>query len=105
VSRKAVRFNRRRVGAIRVTCPASEPGGCGVALRLRRSGRVLARKRIALEGGQSKPLRVRLSRRAFALLRKRRSLRARAVVTASDDAGNRLQRTVTLRLKAPRARR
>jgi hypothetical protein len=102
VSRKAVLFNRRRVGAIRVTCPASEPGGCGVALRLRRNGRVLGRKTIALDGGQSKPLRVRLTRKAFALLNKRRRLRARAVVTASDDAGNRLQRTRTLTLKAPR---
>jgi Ca2+-binding RTX toxin-like protein len=105
VSRKAVRFNRRRVGAIRVTCPASEPGGCSVALRLRRNGRVLGRKTIALDGGQSKPLKVRLSRKAFALLNKRRRLKAKAVVTASDNAGNRLRRTVTLTLKAPRRTR
>ena len=99
VSKKVVSVNRRRIGAIRVTCPASEPDGCVVTVLLRRNGHTLGRDRIAVAGGHSKLAKVKLTHKAFALLTKRGSLKAKAVVTARDDAGNRRHLTVALKLK------
>jgi Ca2+-binding RTX toxin-like protein len=99
VSKKVVSVNRRRIGSIRITCPASEPSGCAVTVLLRRNGHTLGRERIAIAGGHSKLAKVKLTGKAFALLKKRGSLKAKAVVTALDNAGNRRHLTVALTLK------
>src|SRR5918999_1489430 len=103
VSKKAVRVNRNRIAAIRVTGPAGEDAR--VTVKLRRKGKLLGSKTIALDAGQSKLVRVKLSRKAFALLKKRDRLQVNAIVTAEDAAGNTRKRTVAITLKEPKPRR
>jgi hypothetical protein len=103
VSRKAVSVNRKRIAAIRVTGPANEDSS--VTVKLRRKGKLLGSKSIALDAGESKLVKVKLSRKAFALLKRRGKLTVRAVVTAEDAAGNSRKRTVALKLKAPKRQR
>jgi len=85
-------LNEERKVAIKVGCPASETR-CRGTLVLRAGGHELARRSFALAGGESRTLRVRLSRRAL-----RRVLRSGALVTrltARDAAGNASLRTRT----------
>ena len=103
VSTKAVRVNRNRVAALRVTGPANEDST--VTVKLRRKGKLLGSKSIALDAGESKLVRVKLSRKAFALLKKRDRLQVNAIVTAEDAAGNSRKRTVAITLKEPKPRR
>jgi Ca2+-binding RTX toxin-like protein len=103
VSKKAVSVNRRRIAAIRVTGPAGEDSR--VTVKLRRKGRLLGRKTVELDAGQSKLVKVKLSRKAFALLKQRDTLRVKAIVTAKDAAGNTRKRTVELKLKEPKPKR
>ena len=103
VSKKALRVNRNRVAALRVTGPANEDST--VTVKLRRKGKLLGSKSIALDAGESKLVRVKLSRKAFALLKKRDRLQVNAIVTAEDAAGNTRKRTVAITLKEPKPRR
>jgi hypothetical protein len=103
VSKKAVRVNRNRIAAIRVTGPKGEDAR--VTVKLRRKGKLLGSKTISLDAGESKLVRVKLSRKAFAQLKKRDRLRVKAIVTARDAAGNSRKRTVALTLKEPRPKR
>ena len=103
VSKKAVRVNRKRIAAVRVTGPAGEDST--VTVKLRRKGKLLGSKTIALDAGESKLVRVKLSRKAFALLKKRDRLQVKAIVTAEDAAGNSRKRTVALTLKEPKPKR
>jgi hypothetical protein len=103
-SRKAVTVNRRRVAAIRLTSPSGEESA-EVTVQLRRRGKLLGRKSIELDGGESKLVKVKLSRKVFALLKDRGQLRVKAIVTAEDEAGNTRQRVVALTLKEPKPRR
>ncbi len=103
VSKKAVRVNRNRIAAIRVTGPAGEDAR--VTVKLRRKGKLLGSKSIALDAGESKLARVKLSRKAFALLKKRDRLQVKAIATAKDAAGNSRKRTVALTLKEPKPKR
>jgi Ca2+-binding RTX toxin-like protein len=103
VSKKAVRVNRNRIAAVRVTGPAGEDST--VTVKLRRKGKLLGSKSIALDAGESKLVRVKLSRKAFALLKKRDRLQVKAIVTAKDAAGNSRKRTVALTLKEPKPKR
>ena len=103
VSKKAVRVNRNRIAAIRVTGPAGEDAR--VTVKLRRKGKLLGSKTISVDAGESKLVRVKLSRKAFALLKKRDRLQVKAIVTARDAAGNSRKRTVALTLKEPKPKR
>jgi Ca2+-binding RTX toxin-like protein len=103
-SKKAVTVNRRRVAAIRLTSPSGEESA-EVTVQLRRKGKLLGRKAIELDGGESKLVKVKLSRKVFALLKDRGQLRVKAIVTAEDEAGNTRQRVVALTLKEPKPRR
>ena len=103
VSKKALRVNRNRVAALRVTGPANEDST--VTVKLRRKGKLLGSKSVALDAGESKLVRVKLSRKAFALLKKRDRLQVNAIVTAEDAAGNSRKRTVAITLKEPKPRR
>ncbi len=103
VSKKAVRVNRNRIAAVRVTGPAGEDST--VTAKLRRKGKLVGSKTIALDAGESKLVKVKLSRKAFALLKQRGRLEVKAIVTATDAAGNTLKRTVELKLKAPKPQR
>jgi Ca2+-binding RTX toxin-like protein len=103
-SKKAVTVNRRRVAAIRLTSPNGGESA-EVTVQLRRNGKLLGRKAIELDGGESKLVRVKLSRKAFALLKDRGRLQVKAIVTAEDDAGNTRRRVVALTLKEPKPTR
>jgi Ca2+-binding RTX toxin-like protein len=103
VSKKAISVNRRRVAALRVTGPAGEDAE--VTVKLRRKGKLLGSKTISLDAGESKLVRVKLSRKAFALLKRRDRLQVNAIVTAEDAAGNSRKRTVAITLKEPRPTR
>jgi hypothetical protein len=100
VSKKAVRVNRNRIAAVRVTGPAGEDSR--VTVKLRRKGRLLGSKTISLDAGESKLVRVKLSRKAFRALKRLDRLQVKAIVTARDAAGNSRKRTVALTLKEPR---
>ena len=98
---------------LRVTCPATELGGCRGSVRLRTARAVvlggvrgvleLGEARYALRPGASATLRVRLAR-GFARLARRNRLAARADIATTDAAGNRASatRAVTLSLPARR---
>jgi Ca2+-binding RTX toxin-like protein len=103
VGKKAVKVNRKRIAAIRVTGPANEDST--VTVKLRRKGKLLGSKTVDLDAGESKLVRVKLSRKAFVLLKLRDRLQVKAVVTAEDAAGNSRKRTVALTLKEPAPRR
>jgi Ca2+-binding RTX toxin-like protein len=100
VAKKAVRVNRKRIAAVRVTAPANEDAT--VTVKLRRKGKLLGSKTVELDAGESKLVRVKLSRKAFVLLKRRDRLQVKAIVTAEDEAGNTRKRTVGLTLKEPR---
>jgi hypothetical protein len=103
VSKKAVRVNRNRVAAVRVTGPAGEDAR--VTVKLRRKGKLLGSKTISLGAGESKLVRIKLSRKAFAALKRLDRLQVKAIVTAEDAAGNSRKRTVALTLKEPKPKR
>ena len=104
VSKKAVTVNRRRVAALRVTSPKGGESA-EVTVQLRRKGKLLARKAVELEGGESELVKLKLSRKVFALLKDRGRLQVKAIVTAEDEAGNSRRRVVALTLKEPKPTR
>jgi Ca2+-binding RTX toxin-like protein len=103
VGKKAVQVNRKRIAAVRVTGPADEDST--VTVKLRRKGKLLGSKTVDLDVGESKLVRVKLSRKAFVLLKLRDRLQVKAIVTAEDAAGNTRKRTVELTLKEPKPKR
>jgi Ca2+-binding RTX toxin-like protein len=103
VSKKALRVNRNRIAAVRVTGPANEDST--VTVKLRRKGKLLGSKTVDLDAGESKLVKVRLSRKAFALLKLRDRLQVKVVVTAEDAAGNSRKRTLEITLKEPKPKR
>ena len=103
VGKKAVRVNRNRIAAVRVTGPADEDST--VTVKLRRKGKLLGSKTVDLDAGESKLVKVKLSRKAFVLLKLRDRLQVKAIVTAEDAAGNSRKRTVALTLKEPKPKR
>jgi hypothetical protein len=112
ISRRTRRLTRRGIVRVRLSCPAVEPAGCLAGrLRLTSAKRVqvavrrivrLGSKRFAIPAGRSKVVRIRLSRRNRALVRRRGRLRVRARASAVDQAGNRRMSTATFRLLPPR---
>jgi hypothetical protein len=103
VAKKALRVNRNRIAAVRVTGPAEEDST--VTVKLRRKGKLLGSKTVDVDAGESKLVRVKLSRKAFVLLKLRDRLQVKAIVTAEDAAGNTRKRTVELTLKEPKPKR
>jgi Ca2+-binding RTX toxin-like protein len=103
LGKKAVKVNRKRIAAVRVTGPANEDAT--VTVKLRRKGKLLGSKTVDVDAGESKLVRVKLSRKAFVLLKLRDRLQVKAIVTAEDAAGNTRKRTVELTLKEPKPTR
>jgi hypothetical protein len=112
ISRRGVRLTRRGYVGVRLSCAAEEPLGCraGVlglasAARVNVAGRRTVRlgsKRFSITAGRSTLVRMRLSRRNRALVRRLGRLRVRAQASASDQAGNRRTVTATFRMLPPR---
>ncbi len=96
---------------VRVSCPASEPGGCTGTLVLQtartvslggtRFHAIVASKRFTLKSGQAQTLKVKLPKGARALSR-RGTLRLNAITTNRDAAGNLAQRSSRLAIKLVR---
>lgn len=112
ISRRTRRLTRRGVVRVRLRCPQAEPAGClSGRLRLTSAKRVqvavrrivrLGSKRFSIAAGRGKVVRIRLSRRNRALVRRRGRLRVRARASAIDQAGNRRATTATFLLLPPR---
>jgi streptogramin lyase len=101
VTGRTLVLRRGRV-RIRLGCPLLETLGCRGTVRLRtasRPVRLLGRARFAIGAGRRKAVAVRVSRRGLARIRGLRRVRVRAIVTASDRAGNRRTRTALLTLR------
>jgi hypothetical protein len=93
---------RRGRVRIRLGCPLLETLGCRGTVRLRTASRplrLLGRARFAIGGGRRRAVAVRISRRGLARIRGLRRVRVRAVVEASDRAGNRRTRAARLTLR------
>jgi Ca2+-binding RTX toxin-like protein len=96
---------------VRVSCPASEAGGCNGALVLQtartvslggtRFHAIVASKRYALASGQAQTLKVKLPKGVRALSR-RGTLTVDAITTNRDAAGNLAQRSSRLAIKLVR---
>ena len=96
---------------IRVSCPASEAGGCKGTLVLQtartvslggtRFHAIVASKRYTLQSGQAKTLKVKLPKGVRALSR-RGTLSLNAITTNRDAAGNLAQRSSRLAIKLVR---
>ena len=96
---------------IRVSCPASEAGGCKGTLVLQtartvslggtRFHAIVASKRYTLNSGQAKTLKVKLPKGVRALSR-RGTLSLNAITTNRDAAGNLAQRSSRLAIKLVR---
>ena len=108
---RRVRATRRRVMRLRLRCLPGEPSGCRGKVGARslkrvvlpaalRSGRILrlGNRAFYIRGGRRATIRLRLSKRAFALLEQKQRLRLRVNARAKDAAGNvgRTSRRVTL---------
>ena len=83
-STKAVRVNRQRVAAVRVTGPANK--GSTATVELRRKRKLFGSKAVALGAGQSKLVKLKVTRKAFARLKLRDRLQAKVIVTAGAAA-------------------
>jgi Ca2+-binding RTX toxin-like protein len=105
---RRARVGRRGVFSYRATCPADEIS-CRATWALTTNANAAARTRLArgsfsVAGGKTKTVKRKLMRRGFALLRKRKRLRATLTVRVRDAAGNRRTVRRKLILRAPRRR-
>jgi len=110
-----LRATRRGKVPIRLTC--IDPGGCrdglvqmestqrvDVSARRRRRRLALGTVGFDLAAGQSAVVRMRLSRRNFGILKRRRRIRVSTTVRATDAAGNSLPTRKLQTLLAPKRR-
>jgi len=98
VTPTSVRASKRGKVRLRVRCPRAEVR-CKVKLTLKRGGATVARTRVTVTGGVSRWATLGLDAVTRARLAARRRLKATAVITAVDAAGNRRRsaRAITLR--------
>ena len=104
VTKGPVRLTRSGVAKVRLLCRTGEVSPpCTGRLRLavKRGGRRLGSRRFELTPDTAKRVRVRLGRRARALVAERGSVRVRATVRAHDSIGNVRTTTRTFILRSP----
>jgi hypothetical protein len=85
--------------AVRVGCPAGETS-CKIAVALKSGKTTLASKKVTVNGGKTANVSLRLSRAARRQLAKRGRLKVKAVIGATDSAGNKSSKTLQLTLRA-----
>lgn len=88
ISSSSVRVSKKRVAKIRVRCRQEE------RCRGRLSLRGIGNKSFSIRGGKRKTVKVKLSRKDFRALRRRKRMRVRATTTVGEE---RTRRTITLR--------
>ena len=88
IASRRVRVLRGRLIRIRVGCPAGDPGGCRIAVRLVRRGRLVARGSVRVPSGRTSRATLRLTRHGRALVSRRRAVRvvARATLVGGEAA-------------------
>lgn len=112
IGSRTITASRARVLGVKLSCPASEPGGCtGTLTLVSDKAFASARKRVSLgtarfsiAAGKTAVVKVRLSRAGQRLLKRLGRVRARLTLTAADKAGNTSTKTVLVTVKAPRRR-
>jgi hypothetical protein len=84
---------------VRLGCPASETS-CKIAVALKSGKTTVASKTVTVNGGKTAKVSLRLSRAARRQLAKRGHLKVKAVIGATDSAGNKSSKTVQLTLRS-----
>ena len=87
ITPKSVRLSKAGWATLKVKCPSNEKR-CKVTMRLKLSGKIVARKTVTILGGKTMKVSLKVSRWARAKLAKRGSLKVTAIATATDAAGN-----------------
>jgi hypothetical protein len=87
ITPKSVRLSKAGWATLKVKCPTGEKR-CKVTMRLKLSGRVIAKTTVTILGGTTKKVSLKVSLWARAKLAKRGSLKVTASGTATDAAGN-----------------
>jgi hypothetical protein len=98
---KAVRVSRKGVFRLRTRCPEDEQS-CRVTLRVKRDGRVLARKTVTIEGGETRTFRLRLSASTLRKLIRSDRLKVSVRIAARDASGNLSVTSKRITLREPR---
>jgi polyhydroxybutyrate depolymerase len=96
-ARVRVKVTCRRVGPARCTGRLALTSAAKVRVGKRRRTLALGGTTFSLAAGESRTLRIRLSRTARSVLRKRRKLRVRATASSTQPDGLQASRTLTLR--------
>jgi hypothetical protein len=104
IVKRTVRASKSGLVTLRVACPRGEIR-CQVDLRLLRGPRLLVRKSLAVAGGKSANVTLRLLRSDRGRLVRLHSLLVNAAAAARDVAGNHATTTTRIRLLAPARRR
>jgi hypothetical protein len=84
---------------VRVTCPKGEKS-CRITLTLKTGKRILATKTFTVAGGKTLTVNLKLNAAARRGLSVRRPVKAAALVTARDQAGNTATTTTPIQLLA-----
>ena len=103
VRTKRARVSRKGKVVLRARCPKTEVR-CRIAVKLRHKGKRIASGRKTVAGGKTAKITVRLTRAARRKLARAGSLKAQAVWTTRDAAGNKATKRTRVKLLAPRPR-
>lgn len=88
--------------SVSLSCPREESAGCTGQLGLQSRKVKSAAARFAIPAGKLTPIRVKLSKRNLAILRRLRRVRVAVRVVSSDSAGNTTRLAPVVTLAAPR---
>jgi hypothetical protein len=101
INSRNVRASRAGLVPLKLTCPATETGGCRGTARLAGLGNA----GFAIAGGRTQAVDVRLSGAKLRRLKRLRSITTTATVTATDQAGNAGTTSKQVKVSAPRRTR
>ena len=97
---RSLKVSDSGVAKLRIRCPRSETS-CSITVKVKKNGKRLARKTLTVPGGSTRTFRLQLSSSARAKLAERGKIKATAVISATDAAGNAKTTTRRITLKAP----
>ncbi len=96
----SLKVSRHGGAGLRIRCPRSEES-CTVSVKVKLSGKTVARRTLTLSSGSTQTFRLKLSRSARTKLAAQSRLAATAVIAATDAAGNRITQSRAITLRAP----
>ena len=97
---RSLKVSNSGVAKLRVRCPRSEES-CAITVKVKSNGKRIARKTLTVPGRSTRTFRLKLSSSARAKLADLGRIKAKAVITATDAAGNSKTTTRRITLKAP----